>query len=333
MKRWITASLFPAVIAIMCGGSALAQDTAMTISDDADSILQITTDTPGDLDMTMALARLDTQLRREFEIEAEQTAVGLLDMNTGRLAMLRADTMLYAASIPKITILLTYFQAHPQDTQPIDDATRHELGLMIKRSDNALAAKYSQALGFQAIADVLTSPQYQLYDPLRGGGLWMGKHYAKGGDRNRDPLAGESHAATVRQLLRYYLMLEQGKLVNPPTSKIMREIFESPDIQHLNSKIVLGLAGRDVQIIRKSGTWSDWYGDSAVITGNDGRHYILAVLTHTPAPPRNDPDQDTPSAIGNEYIVALSQRIDDWAINGFKGEAPPPTPATQPEAN
>jgi beta-lactamase class A len=327
MIRWMTACLFPlVVVALVC---ASAQGDADPAVDMAWSQLRITPDTPGDLDLTMSLGRLDTQLRREFQIEAEQAAIGLLDMTTGRLAMLRADTMFYAASIPKITILLAYFQNHPQDTQQIDDATRHELGLMIKRSDNALAAKYSRSLGFDVIAEVLTSPQYQLYDPLHGGGLWMGKHYGKGDERNRDPLAGESHAATVRQLLRYYLMLEQGRLVNPQTSKIMREIFQSPDIDHLNSKIVLGLAGRDVQIIRKSGTWSDWYGDSAVVTGKDGRHYILAVLTHTPA----NPDHDPPRSIGNEYIVALSQRIDDWAINGFKGEPPPASPATQPEGN
>ena len=40
-------------------------------------------------------------------------------------------------------------------------------------------------------------------------------------------------------------------------------------------KFVHGLAGRDVQIIRKWGSWEDWLHDSAVITGG-GRHYILA---------------------------------------------------------
>ncbi len=326
MKRSMTLCLF---VCLVCCAQTQAQDSTPPKQDPAWSAIRINPDTPGDLDMTMALARLDTALRRDLKIEAEQTAIGLLDMTTGRLAMLRADTLYYAASVPKITILLAYFQTHPQAAENLDDQTRHELGLMIKRSDNALAAKFSQSLGFQAIADVLTSPQYQLYDPLHGGGLWMGKHYAKGDIRNRDPLAGESHAATVRQLLRYYLMLEQGRLVSPQASKTMREIFQSPDIQHLNSKTVLALTGRDLQIIRKSGTWSDWYADSAVITGPDGRHYILAVLTHTPA----NPDHDPPRAIGNEYIVTLARRIDDWALAGFLGEAPLAVPASQPEHN
>ncbi len=329
MKRWMTACLFASVVSVVCCASLQAQAVSPPTGGEAGTTLSIDPDAVGDLDLTMALARLDTSARRGLEIEAEQTAVGLLDMTTGRLAMLRADTMYYAASVPKITILLSYFQTHPDAAENLDDETRQELGLMIKRSDNTLAAKYSQQLGFETIADVLTSPQYRLYDPLRGGGLWMGKHYAKGDERNRDPLAGESHAATVRQLLRYYLMLEQGQLVSPQASKTMREIFESPGIEHLRSKVVLGLAGRDVQIIRKSGTWSDWYADSAVVTGGDGRHYILAVLTHTPA----NPDHDPPRAIGNEYIVTISRGIDDWAIAGFTGEAPEAMPATQPEDN
>ncbi len=316
MKRSLSVCVF-AWLAVMTAAVGTTYGQAVDPADKpAWATLDLDVDTTGDPALTMALARLDTALRVRHGIEAEQTAVGLLDMTTGRLAMLRADTMYYAASVPKITILLAYFQTHPKAAADLDDETRGELGLMIKRSNNALAAKYSKLLGLETIAEVLTSPAYRLYDPLHGGGLWMGKHYASGAERNRDPLAGESHAATVRQLLRYYLMLKQGRLVSPQASRTMREIFESPDIEHLQSKIVEALDGRDVSVIRKSGTWRDWYSDSAVVTGED-RHYVLAVLTHTPA----NPDHDPPRAIGDEYIVALARAVDDWAIAGFEGEA------------
>jgi len=68
-----------------------------------------------------------------------------------------------------------------------------------------------------------------------------------------DPINDHSHAATVRQLIRFYLLLEQGKLVSPQASKLMREIFASPDIPHDNIKFVRGLAGREVQLLRKWG--------------------------------------------------------------------------------
>ncbi len=103
----------------------------------------------------------------------------------------------------------------------------------------------------------------------------------------------------MRQLLRYFLMLEQCKLVSPEASKTMIEIFASPDIPHDDIKFVKGLAGRDVQIIRKWGTWEDWHHDSAVITG-PGRQYILVALTRHPK--------------GDEYLVDLAQAVDDLMI-------------------
>jgi len=174
----------------------------------------------------------------------EQTAAGVFDLRAGRLAMIRPDKIDYAASVPKIAILLAWFQFHPEAATALDAQTRRELGLMIKISDNALAAKYSRVMGLKPIQQVLDSLHF--YDPARGGGLWMGRHYGGSDERYGDPLADHSHAATVRQLLRYYLLLEQGRLVSPEASRTMREIFASPDIPHLDDKFVKGLAGRDM---------------------------------------------------------------------------------------
>jgi len=317
MKRCLTACLFAWIALIVVGNPmALAQEPEPS-DDFPQDMIEIDTQTVGDVDLTMALARLDTALRVSLGIEGDQTAVGLVDMNTGRFAMLRADTQYYAASVPKIAILLAFLHEHRDAPASIDADTRHELGLMIKRSDNALAAKYSKLLGLKTIAEILTLPDYKLYDPMHGGGLWVGKHYGKSAERNRDPLAGESHAATVRQLLRYYLMLEQKTLINPEASEMMREIFESPGLDHLQSKFILGLAGRDVQVIRKSGTWNAWHADTVIVTG-EGRHYILVSLTHHEK--------------GADYLIQMARSIDDWATLGFEGEATI-QPATQPEAN
>jgi hypothetical protein len=65
---------------------------------------------------------------------------------------------------------------------------------------------------------------------------------------------------------------------------------------HANNKFVKGLAGRDLQIIRKSGTWQDWRHDSAVVTGG-GRHYILVALTRHPR--------------ADDYLVDLARAVDD----------------------
>jgi beta-lactamase class A len=244
------------------------------------------------------LTTIDAALRALLGMSPEQTAAGVLDLRTGSLAMIRPDKIDYAASLPKIAILLAWFQLHPEAAANIDAATRHELGLMIKTSDDAIAAKYSRAIGLREIQQVLDS--YHFYDAARGGGLWMGKHYSQGGQRYGDPVADHSHAATVRQLLRFYLLLEQSRLVSAEASQTMREIFASPDIPHLEDRFVKGLAGRDVQILRKAGWWQDWSHDTAIVTG-EGRRYIIAALTHHPQ--------------GNAYLEDFARLVDDLFCN------------------
>jgi beta-lactamase class A len=250
--------------------------------------------TPVDASLQSALTKVDAELREKFRMAPEQSAVGVFDLNTCRLAMVRPDAIDYAASVPKIGILLAYFQLHPEAATNLDARTRHELGLMIKVSDNEMAAKYSQQLGLKEIQRVLDS--YAFYDKQHGGGLWVGKHYSKAGERYGDPVANHSHAATVRQLLHYYLLLEQEKLVSPQASRAMREIFASPGIAHLDDKFVKAFAGRDVQVLRKSGWWENWFHDTAIITG-DGRHYIVVAMTHHPR--------------GEEYLVEFARAVDD----------------------
>jgi beta-lactamase class A len=240
------------------------------------------------------LEALDAKLRGQCGMTTEQVAVGVLDLKGLRLAMVHPDRIDYAASVAKVGILLAYFQLHPEAATQLDPQTRHELGLMAKASSNEMAAKFSRELGLRQIQEVLNS--YHFYDTNHGGGIWVGRHYGGGGERIGDPLSDNSHAATVRQLLRYFLLLEQGKLVSPEASKTMREIFASPDIPHDNIKFVKGLAGRDVQIIRKWGTWENWFHDCAVVTG-PGRHYIVVAMTRHPE--------------GDEYLVEFAKAVDD----------------------
>ncbi len=241
-----------------------------------------------------AIATLDARLRAKRGMTEEQTAVGVLNLATLRLALVRPDQIYYGASVPKIGILLAWFQLHLEAATNLDPVTRHELGLMIKVSDNEMAAKFSQQLGLKNIQQVIDS--YGLYDAAHGGGLWVGKHYGKGTERYADPVGSHSHAATVRQLLRYYLLLEQDRLVSPAVSAAMRGIFASPDIAHVDDKFVKGLAGRGVELRRKAGWWEDWFHDTAVVTGG-GRHYVVVVLTH--------------HANGDAYLEEFAAAVDD----------------------
>lgn len=237
---------------------------------------------------------IDASLRERLGMTDEQTAVGVMDLRNGHLAMIRPDRIQYAASVAKIGILLAYFELHPEAATHLDPVTRHELGLMIKSSSNEMAAKYSRAMGLREIQAVLNA--YGFYDAAHGGGLWVGKHYGPNSERIGDPVANHSHGATVRQLLRFYLMLEQEQLVSRDASRTMRAIFASPDIPPDEQKFVRALKGRDVQIIRKLGFWETWLHDTAVVTGH-GRHYVIVALTN--------------HARGDEYLEEFARAVDD----------------------
>jgi beta-lactamase class A len=241
------------------------------------------------------LTALDLHLRARHGMREEESAVGMFDLRSLRLAFLRADVMTYGASIPKIAILLAFFQQDPEAYRDLDPSTRHELGLMIKQSSNEMATKFSKTLGLATIQAALD--RYGFYDRAGAGGIWMGKHYGEAGERIGDPIGDHSHGVTVRQLLRFYLLLEQGKLVSAEASACMREIFDSPDIPHDPIKFVKGLSGRDLGIRRKWGSWEQWLHDSAVITGEQ-EHYILVGLTS--------------HARGEEYLEELAPAMDDW---------------------
>jgi beta-lactamase class A len=153
----------------------------------------LTYQSPTDSALQMGLERVDAAFRRQFGLTTNQSAVGLLDLNTLRLALIHPDREEYAASIPKIGILLAYFQLHPQAAASLDRQTRQDLGLMIKASDNEMAARFSRELGLKQIQAVLDA--YHFYDPNHGGGIWVGKHYGQGGERYGDPVGDHSHAA------------------------------------------------------------------------------------------------------------------------------------------
>ncbi|HMJ65378.1 MAG TPA: serine hydrolase [Candidatus Binatia bacterium] len=248
-------------------------------------------DTPVDPGLQANLESIDAALGAKYGMTPAQTAIGVLDLKGLRLAMIHPDRIEYAASVAKIGILLAFFHLHPE---ALDSETRHELGLMIKASSNEMATKYSREMGLAAIQQVLNS--YGFYDQSHGGGIWVGKHYGKSDERIVDPVGGYSHGATVRQLLRFYLLLEQEKLVSTAASRAMHDIFASPDIPHDQIKFVKALRGRNVEILRKWGSWENWLHDTAVITG-PGRHYILVALTKHPK--------------GDEYLVDLATAVDN----------------------
>jgi beta-lactamase class A len=227
-------------------------------------------------------SRLSTLLNGsafQQQVLAHRFAVSLVDvtdLDHPRYAGINDTVMMYAASLPKIAILLAGFEQVRAGKLAYTEEVRAMFNRTARFSSNTDASRIARLIGFENIASTLTSPRYMFYDPARNGGLWVGKAYGGPADYwRRDPLHNLSHGATTLQTARFFTMLAQEKLVDAAASRELKDVLSRPGIQH---KFVKGLNGvPGVSIYRKSGTWKDWHADAALIEFA-GRRYVAAAL-------------------------------------------------------
>lgn len=217
-------------------------------------------------------------------VSQKKMAVGLVDMSDPyhpKFARINGNQMMYAASLPKIAILLATEDA--LEKQEIDETEEvlHDMRQMISRSDNAASTRLIDKLGYEKIASVLTDPAYELYDEEYGGGLWVGKRYAKEGKRYPDPMKGISHAATASQVCRFYYLMAYGQLVSFDRSEQMLSMMVDPEIHHKFVNSMDKLAP-DAKVYRKSGSWKIYHSDSMLVWDSGWRRYILVALIEDP---------------------------------------------------
>jgi beta-lactamase class A len=213
-------------------------------------------------------------------VSQKKMAVGLVllnDTSNVRFARINGMVEMYAASLPKIAILLGAMDALEKGEIKDSESLRTDMRQMIARSDNDAATRILDMLGYEKIESVLTDPKYRLYDEEFGGGLWVGKRYAKTGKRYPDPIHGISHAATVTQVCRFYYMLAYGQLVNYERSKEMLEIMKDPELHHKFVNSLQTIAPK-AKLFRKSGSWEKFHSDSILVWGPEHK-YILVALT------------------------------------------------------
>ena len=238
--------------------------------------------------LTMVSPSLQEQLVNNLErnaawkslIRSKKMAVGVVDLQDLdhiKYASVNGNKMMYAASLPKLAILLGVSQAMEDGSLQETDDVLEDMRIMVSKSDNGAATRMIDRIGFDKIENTLRDPRYELYDAKRGGGLWVGKRYAKAGKRRGDPIYNISHGATVTQVCRFYYLLAMGKLVSWDRSKQMLDMLVDPEIHHkfVNS---LDQLAPEATIYRKSGTWKNYHADSAMIWGKVWRRYIVVGL-------------------------------------------------------
>jgi len=211
-------------------------------------------------------------------IEQNKMAVGVVDLSNppnARFASVNGWTMMYAASLPKIAILLAAFQ-NIEDGLLRDSSELHEwLALMIRRSNNPAATYMIDLIGLKRIGDLLK--WYYFYAPEQGGGIWLGARYPLGTELYPEPVKGLYHAATAMQVCRFYYMLVNGEIISPARSRQMLDILSRPGLHDKFVSVLEKHVSPD-RLFRKSGDWDDSFSDSVLVCGDGSRKYILVAL-------------------------------------------------------
>ena len=234
---------------------------------------------------------METALKQEFRgeyrraIENKKAAfviVDITDLHHPKAAGVNLDVMLYAASLPKIAILLGAFVQIEHGAMPFNEEIRNQMTRMIRNSSNKAATAVLNRIGIENLAEILQSEKYRLYDPQHNGGLWVGRDYSGNPVWKRDPLHNISHGATAFQVARFYYLAVTGRLVSERYAADFAEIMSKPGIQH---KFVKGIkkSNPQAEIQRKSGTWKEFHADSGIISNKEnGYKYIIVALVEHP---------------------------------------------------
>lgn len=213
-------------------------------------------------------------------IANKKMAIGIVDLSDStkyRYAGLNDNFLMYAASLPKIAILLASMDAIEKGELQFNQEIKTDLSLMISKSNNQASTRMIDRLGYDKIEEVLRDPKYNLYDEQLGGGLWVGKRYAASGKRNPEPLKGLSHAATARKVCSFYYKLAMGDLITKERSKQMLEIMKDPKLHHKFVNTLDKIAPK-ATIYRKSGSWKSYHSDSALVWGPKRKYIIVALI-------------------------------------------------------
>jgi len=248
------------------------------VANDSSRFLQAS----GNLALQQALEGVVLEQDLASAVDEHKLALVLLivtDPERPRLAELNGHTMLYAASLPKIAILLGAAVAIDDGRLELNQELQDDLDNMIRYSCNACATKVLEQVGREELLAILRSPRFEFYNQNENGGLWVGKDYGPALAYGRDPLSGLSHGATAFQAARFYYELHKGILVSPQQSQMMLRVLSNPGISH---KFVKGLSAYpDLEIFRKSGTWKSFHADSALVR-TAGLAYIMVALADNP---------------------------------------------------
>lgn len=131
---------------------------------------------------------------------------------------------MYAASLPKIAILLAAFDHFDKGKLKRTPEVEQDLHAMIRNSSNSAATRMIDRIGgLMQVNEVLRDPAITSMTRKR---RIMGRQtLCQGGTARARSRQWISHAATVAQVCRFYYLLATGRLINPEASRDMLDML------------------------------------------------------------------------------------------------------------
>ena len=187
-----------------------------------------------------------------------------------RYTLLRPDWEIFTASLSKIAVLLgVIHKVQQKGALARFSQVQKRANQMIKFSSNKQASYLFRWAGFDYIRDGLHSQG--LYHK-KTGGLW----WTPSGAYPRSPKQQLRICGTARQVARYLLLMEQGRLISPEGSQLIKGVLH-------NSTLAIFFRG-----IKKVEPKAKYYGKPGILRSSisegmliegESTRYILAVLT------------------------------------------------------
>ena len=229
-------------------------------------------DLPPDPVLTAALEQLidDSELLSEVHARGELSLVlvDITDPKDLRTAMIHPDWETFTASLSKIAVLLGAVTKVDGDERQWRNV-RHRANEMIKSSSNQAAISLFEWVGHEAIRDATYA--HHLYHDTRGGIWWVPRSSFP-----QSPKTGQKICATAREVARYFLLMEQGRLNNPRDSEMIKRVLHNSKLALLHGGVV-----REEPATRyygKPGVLDDAVSEGMLIEGDRVR-YIVAVIS------------------------------------------------------
>ena len=205
--------------------------------------------------------------------DAGRFSLVLVDVTDPRhlqAAMVDPDREAFTASMSKIAVLLGVVDKLRHEPGSLTSSSlRPQLDDMIKRSSNEAALALYRTVGHDAVAGAVL--RHGLNDAEHGG-LW----WSTGGSAHASPKTGIAIAGTARQAARYFLLMEQGRLVSPADSRTIKDVLHNSILALFSKGIFKQFP--DVRYYGKPGIYGLNVAEGMLVEARRCR-YVLAVVT------------------------------------------------------